>query len=167
MTSHSVCMISHEHFMTSHPYRCDIISSIIMTSYPIYMLSRKLLSWKHNDYTWHLTHYIGHHSHCICVVTPTLSVASQQLWKSSHFSTYDIIHTLRISHSHFVTSILSIYDITNTGFMTSDLLYMTSHPWFLTSHPLYLWHHSHYICNITPTMFVNTYKLYLTSKTLC
>ena len=51
--------------------------------------------------------------------------------------------------------------------MTSDLLYMTSHPRFMRSHPLYLWHHSHYISNITPTMFVNTYQLYFTWNTLC
>ena len=38
----------------------------------------------------------------------------------------------------FKTSTLSIYDITKTAFMTSDLLYMTSHPWFLTFHLLYL-----------------------------
>ena len=49
------------------------------------------------------------------------------------------LYTLYItSHSQFMTSILNIYDITNTALMTSDLLYTTSHPWFMTSHPLYL-----------------------------
>ena len=43
MTSLSVCMISHEHFMTSHPYNYDITSSIFMTSCPIYMISPILL----------------------------------------------------------------------------------------------------------------------------
>ena len=62
------------------------------------------------------------------------------------------------------------YDITNTAFPTSDLLYMTSHPLFRTSHhirydikstvsdlrstvsvsshPHYRWHHSHYMDGI-------------------
>ena len=31
-------MTSHEHFMTSHPYRYDITSRVFMTSYPIYMI---------------------------------------------------------------------------------------------------------------------------------
>ena len=94
MTSHSVCMISHEHFMTSHPYRCDIISSIIMTSYPIYMLSPNCFHGNtttipdisptifditviapvlsHPVYRWHHNNYGSHHS----------------------FHTYDIIYTL-------------------------------------------------------------------------
>ena len=37
------------------------------------------------------------------------------------------------SHSHFMTSMIMVTDITNTAFMTSDLLYMTSHPLFRTS----------------------------------
>ena len=36
----------------------------------------------------------------------------------------------------------------------------------MTAHSLYLWHHSHSIGNITTTMFVNTYQLYLTWNTL-
>ena len=147
MTSHSVCMISHEHFMTSHPYRCDIISSIIMTSYPIYMLSPKLLSWKHNDYTWHLTHYIWHHSHCICVVTPSLSVASQQLWKSSQFS--HIWHHIHSTSYHIHTLWHQ-----SSVFMTSQTL----HSWHQIS---YIWHHIHgfwhlipYTCDITATISV-------------
>ena len=118
MTSHSVCMISHEHFMTSHTYRYDIISSIFMTSYLIYMLSPKLLSWKHNDYTCDLTHYIWYHSHCICVVTPALWVPSQ-LWNSSDFAhvkhhthtTSHHIHTLWHQCSVFITSQHCIHDI--------------------------------------------------------
>ena len=69
MTSYSVCMVSHEPFITSHHSMYNITPIIFMTSYPIYMISHILLSWQHNDYTWHLTHYIWHHSHFICVIT--------------------------------------------------------------------------------------------------
>ena len=112
MTSYSVSMTSHEHFMTSHPYRYDITSNIFMTSYPIYMISPILLSGKHNDNAWHLTHYIWHHSHCICIVTLALSLPSQQLWKSSQFAhiwhhthtTSHHIHTLWHESSVFMKS---------------------------------------------------------------
>ena len=71
------------------------------------------------------------------------------------------------------------YDITNTAFLTSDLLYMTSHPLFQASHhftydikstvsevtstvsvssyPYYWWHHSHYMDGITSSIFVTSY----------
>ena len=101
--------------------------------------------WKHPLYQWLNINYVSLHT----------------------WYTYDIIHTL--NHIKF-----RLYDINrqylghhNTAYMTSDLLYMMSHPRFMTSHPLYLWHHSHYIANLTPTMFVNTYQLYLTLNTLC
>ena len=38
------------------------------------------------------------------------------------------------SHSHIMTSMFMLHDITNTAFMTSDLLYMTSHPLYRTPH---------------------------------
>ena len=77
MTSQSVGMTSHEHFMTSHP--------IVMTSQRvyfwhhknIYIISTLLLSRKHNNYTCHLTHYIWHHSLCICAATPAVLLLSQ------------------------------------------------------------------------------------------
>ena len=118
------------------------------------MVSPILLSWQHNDYTCHLTHYIWNHSHCICDVTPALLMTSQ-VWKSSQLAY--VWHNKHSTwhHIQFMTSIIIIYDITTTAFMTSDLLYMTSHPRFMTSHPLYLWHHSHSIWNITPTMWIH------------
>ena len=73
------------------------------------------------------------------------------------------------------------YDITNTAFMTSDLLYMTSHSLFRTSHhfmyditstvsdftstvpvsshPHYWWHHRHYMDGIISSMSVTSYSL--------
>ena len=67
------------------------------------------------------------------------------------------------------------YHITNTAFMTSDLLSMTSHPLFRTSHhlcmissplyltlrPLYLCHHTHPIDDITATIWVVSHPVNL------
>ena len=147
-------MISHEHFMTSHPYKYDIISSIFMTSYPIYILSLILLSWKHSDYTWHLTHYIWHHSHCICVVTPALLVASQQLCQSSHFS--HIWH-----HTHSTSHRIHTLWQQSSVFMASQTL----HSWHLISFIWYqihgLWHLVPCTCDITATTSVTSHPLCL------
>ena len=49
---------------------------LCITSHPVYFWHHIHmnaitipLSWKHNDYTGHLTRHIWHHSHCICVIT--------------------------------------------------------------------------------------------------
>ena len=143
MTSHSVCMTSHEHFMTSHPYRYDITCSIFMTPYPIYMISPILFHENQNEYTWHLTHWIWHHSHCICVVTPTVIMLPQQLWKSSHLAhvwhhthpTSHQIQTLWYQSSVFRTSQtlhswhqISYMDMTSTVYDTSSPIPETSQP---------------------------------------
>ena len=69
----------------------------------------------------------------------------------THMTSYTLCMT---SQSHFMTSLLSIYDITATEFMTSDPLPMTSPSGFMTSHPLYLWHHRHYVCKYMSTIFI-------------
>ena len=149
-------MASQEQFMTSHPYRYDITSSIFMMSYPIYMISPILF---HENKTTLLGIW-----QTVFDIRANASVSSHPLYQCLHnnygslhtWPKYDIINTLY--HIKF-----RLYDINghylrhySQAFMTSDLLYMTSHPRFMTSHPLYLWHHSHYISNITPTIFVNT-----------
>ena len=151
MTSHTC--------MTSHPYMYDITPAIFMTSYPIYMISPILHSWQHNDYTWNITHYICHPSHSIHVLH-ALSMPSQQVWKSLHLE-HIWLHThSKWHHIHTLWNQSSV-------FMTSQPL----HSWHQT---FYIWHHIHglwhlipYSCHITPTMFVNSYPLYLTSNTLC
>ena len=117
MTSQSVFMTSHEHFMTSHPYKYDI-TEYIYDIITIYMISTLLLSWKHNN-TWHHTHYICHHSHCICAAKPALSIVHKNFGSYPSWNTYDIINTL-----HDIT--VTLYDII----------------------PQCLWHHSHCIHDI-------------------
>ena len=113
----------------------DITPSTFITSYTLYMIPPILLSWQHNDYTWHLTHYIWPHVHCICVITPTLSIISQPIcvWHHNQYS----------------------FDILSTIFMTSYRLCMTSqHCVLMTPHSAYVWHPLHYrwhhIHSITP-----------------
>ena len=104
MTSYSVCMTSHEHFMTSHPYSYNITSIIFMTSYPIYMISPILF---HENKT-----IIPGISPAVFDITSPASVWSHPLYQCLHknygsihtWKTYDIIHTLH--HNKF-----RLYDI--------------------------------------------------------
>ena len=133
MTSLSVCVTSREHFIISHPYRddiiqCiyDIISSIYDITHTAFMKTQQVYLTSHPP---HLTsqplHLCGHtrSNNAITIIMEVITLGTRMTSSST-------------SHSDFMTSILSIYDITNTTFMTSDLLYMTSHPWFIKSHPL-------------------------------
>ena len=159
------------------------IITIFVPSQPLYLFLTPTPSMIfHPLYTWHLTHNIWYHSHCICMVTPTLLMPSQKLWKSSHLAPVwyythfisHLIHPLWHQSSVFMTS-------QNTAFMTSDLLYMTLHPLFrkshhnmydimssvsdltstvsVSSHPHYWWHHSHYMDGIISSISVISYPL--------
>ena len=102
------------------------------------------LSWKHNDYTGHLTRHIWHHSHCICVITQ-MAHTSVSTFRSiddiktsvyvitlgTHMTSYPIYIP---SHSHYMIWMIMFYVITFTKFMTTDLPSMTSYPLFRTSH---------------------------------
>ena len=52
-----------------------------------------------------------------------------------------------------MTSLLRIYDITATAFMTSYTLHRTSPPGLMTSRPLSMWHFRHYLCEYISTIF--------------
>ena len=95
----------------------------------------------------HHTHYIGHHVHCICVITSTVLMISHQLYLWDHICYNSWYHVHFIWHdSHCMTSqpLHSWHQI---------LYIMTSPPGFMTSRPLYLWHHRHYVCEYMSTVF--------------
>ena len=110
MTSYPIC--------TQSPYRFHENTTTIPDISPaIFDITATVSVSSHR---WHTHLY-----RCI-----PLSMTSQQVCKSSHLA-----HLAHItSHSHSMTSMIMFYDITNTAFMTLDLLYMTSHPLFRTSH---------------------------------
>ena len=133
-----------------------------MTSHTLYKTSN---TWQHKRYICHLTHYIWHSIHCICVIKPSVSVIPHPLcgWHHTH-SMYDIIFSMHgitwttlyditplyVYHIHYKYDIISnIYDITHTVFMTIEHLHLKSHPLYLTSQPLYQCHHTCCIDDIT------------------
>ena len=192
VTSYSVCMLSQQLFVTLYPSMYKFTPSIFMTSYPIGMLSpycfheaQRLYLTTHPPYLISQPLYMCHHTDGthICVDVSLYQwrhPKSVSITLGTHRASY-IIYI--ISHSHFMTSMIMFYDITNTAFMTSDLLYMTSHPLSRTSHHFmydiisavsdlkstasvsshspYRWHHSHYMYGIISSISVTSYTLYL------
>ena len=209
MTSHPLYMTPFLGYFCHHIHSIDDVTpTVFMRSHPLYMLtSYPLYTTTYSLYLYHHSHctcvshllFPWYHTLCIYDISPTIfdttataSVWSYLLYWSAITKLMEIItigtcmtlYTVYIiSHSHFITSMLSIYDIKNTSFMTSDLLYMTSHPFFRTSdhfmydinstvsdimstvsvssHPPYWWHHSHYMDGITSSISVTSYPLYL------
>ena len=122
----------------------------------------------------HHTHYIRQRVHCICVITPTLSMLSQRLYLWYHIQyMWDILsaifmtsyplcmttqHCVLIApHSAYVWHYLRYRRRHIHSITPSHNLYdftstsgMTSHPLYQTLHHLYLCHHN--LCtDITPT----------------
>ena len=63
------------------------------------------------------------------------------------------------SHSHFMTSMIMFYELTNTAFITSDLLYMISFPLFRESH--------HFLYDIKSTVSDLTSTVSVSSHPFC
>ena len=142
------------------------------------------------------THYIRHRVHCICVITPTLSMISQPLyiWYCIQYR-WDILSTIFMtSYPLCMTSQPCVLITPNSAYVWHHLSYrrrhihsitlshnlyyftstsgMTSHTLYHTSHQLCLCHHtsplmSHpLLYDITPTICVTSYALYITSYAL-
>ena len=108
----------------------------------------------------HHTHYIRHRVHCICIITPTLSMISQPQYVWYHI--------------HYMWNILS------NIFMTSYPLCMTTQSYVLiTPHSAYVWYHlcyrrchihsitpSHNLYDFTSTSGMASLPLYQTSHQL-
>ena len=166
ITSHPVYLWHHIQYVGYHHTAFMTKQRLYWTSHPPYLTSQPLYLCHHIDGTHiciDVSLYQWHHK---CV--------SHHTWH-----TYDIIPIYITSHSHIMTSKIMFYDVTNTAFMTSDLLYMTSHPLFWTSHhfmydikstvsdltstvsvssqPPCRWHHSHYMDCITSRISVISY----------
>ena len=80
----------------------DITPFVYMTSHPLYLIPQPL-------------HLFGH-TCSIDAITKLMEVITSD----TRMTLYTVYTT---SHSHYMKSILSIYDIINTAFMTSSPLY--------------------------------------------
>ena len=137
MTSHTVYLWLHNNIYDISA-TAFLKTQLYLTSHPLYLASQPL--------------YLCCHNHCID--------RSQQFWKLSHLA-----HIWHRTHSrwHHNHTLWHHYSV----FMKSQPLHSWHQiPW--TWHQLQgLWHLIPYHCDITDTIFVNTYQLSLTSNTRC
>ena len=167
MTSHTLSVWHHSQYAWHHMNTLWRHIHIGMTSQRVYLWHHNNIYdinatafMKTNDYTWYLTHYILHHSHCICAATPAVLLPPQQLWKL-----YQLVHGWYHTHS--------TWHHNHTLWHHSSVC-MTSQPLHSRHQIPYMWYHLQglrhlipYTCDITDTMFVNTYQQYLSSNTRC
>ena len=129
--------------VTSHPlYVCQLMHS---TQPHIHSLSLQTIVFitLHPLHSWHHTPYIWHHTHgstnVISAIWPTISNTTSTVSVSSKTG-------YQLHHNH------SLYDITQTIYVTSYSVCMLSKQLFMTSYPsvwqrdtytLYVWHHRH------------------------
>ena len=141
-TRQTIYLSSHNRYL----YLCDHTHSTCL-----------LYAWHHMNYRWHPIHSVRyhttlwHHTHCIHVITPSIS---------------DVASTVAASlvTVYWLYYIYSMCDIKTTICMTSYELYVTSHPIYMTSHTLYLWHHSPCFYEKTPAIFLTSYTVYMASR---
>ena len=181
-TTPTLCMTSHALYVWHHsPYAWHQINTLWRHTH-IGMTSQRVYLWHHNNvYDINATAFMK--TQWLYLTSHPLYLTSQALYLCCNTCCIVAITTIMeviplgtcmasytryiTSQSHFMTSFLSIYDITATAFMTSDPLHMTSPPGFMTSRPLYLWHNRHYVFEYISTVFIikNTvqrqYTLYI------
>ena len=133
---HSHCIRHHTHCiyvitptpLTSHPLFFDITRTFCVTSYELYITSHPILMSSHYctyditasiyetissmwaTYTlnmWHHIHYLGHQTHCIDYITPTLFTTSHSPY---------VCHRLHYTRHHSLT------------FWPQTTIWRTSHP---------------------------------------
>ena len=136
---------------------CGIICSIQDITSSFYDLKSPCLC--------HHTHYSWHRVHSICVITPSLSMISQQLyvWCHIHYM-WDIQFTIFMTSYALCMTTQSLCWLHHTRHMhdiicaTEDVTSTLSHQAtiFMSSHPLQAWHHTPCIRHYTTCIFVIT-----------
>ena len=118
-------------------YMYDIISSICETFCPLYLWNHTHYVWHHNTVCW--LHLTGHMYDIICTTEAVTSTLSHQASISMTSNQLQALH-----HTACIT------------FRTNCIFLITTSP--LLSHPL--------LYDITPTICVTSYALYITSYPL-
>ena len=176
MTSYAP-YIRHIHSLSSQHCSNHIISTAFMTSNTLYTPSH---TWQHRSYICHLTLYIWHYFHCICVIKPRVSIVFYPLCVC-HYTLYVCHHILYAWHHMNTLWYHNHIGMTsNSGYLWHHIqyiwyhsycfiktirLYLASHPLCLTSQPLHLCGHTHSINDFTTIMEVFTFGTRMTSYT--
>ena len=195
MCHHTTVLITSKTlYMKPHPIwgqnihlTCDITAIIWVITSTVWTTSHPLFLWHHTRHMsgivcitqeitsshfdlkppfWgHHPHYIRHCVHCICVITPTLSMISQPLYVWYHIKyIWDILSTVFMTsyppcmttqhcelitpHSAYLWQHFATEDVTSTLSHQATV--------FMTSHPLQEWHHNPCSRHRTNCIFVIT-----------
>ena len=156
-------MTSNHHFYEITPTIFDIVSTISLSSHPLY-------SWYHTNCIYEIssaiyddiisivyniifTRFVTSQPLNLCHHNHSFDVTSPFVCMTSHRYLYIIIYSIEGITSTFY-DIIWHYVITCTVLMTSLLLY-------LTLHPPYLCHHNHSIDHLRPTLCMTSHQLYI------
>ena len=71
-----------------------------------------------------------------------------------------------VSYEFYVTSQPLLMTSQDCIHDITSTLFMTPYPLYMTCHTLYLWHQSHCYYDKIPTMFLTLYSVYMTSQTV-
>ena len=127
MTSHPLYFTSYQRYFCHHIHSVDNITpNLFMRSHSLYMLTSYPL------YTTTYSLYFFHHSHCTCVSHPHFPwYHNLCIYDTAHIICLTSDTLYKVSHPPFMTSRHIIYDITCTVFMSSLPRYLTLHPQYL------------------------------------
>ena len=171
MTTQSLCVWHHMHFMLHHIHNLEHHTSLCMTSGPFYLTSLPL--------------YLCHHTHPIDDITATICMTSHPVYLWCHtYYIYDIISTKYDITTLCVDATFGMYDIVCTindnapTLSHQTTVFMMSHPLQADQHSPCIRHCTHCIYvitpsalpshpllyDITPTFFVTSYELYKISN---
>ena len=148
-----------------------------MTSHILYKTSN---TWQHKSYICHLTLYIWHYIHCICVIKPSVPIVFHQLsvwhytlcvWHHIHFAWHHMnalwhhTHISMTSHPVYLWHHIQYIWYDTYCFMKTKRIYLVSHPLYLTSQSLHLCGHNCSINSFKTIMEVFTLGTRMTSYT--
>ena len=128
----------------------------------------------HTVWEWLYNHGNRHHTHSICVITPTWLISQPMyVWNHTHCmydtigtiyditsSLDDIIPLFKYHGTHYFYDIISnMYDVTHTVCMTTQALYVSWNPFYLPSRLLYI--SSHPLCRRHHTNNVRDHRWHM------
>ena len=150
-------MTSSHHFYDTTPTVFDMVSTVSVSSHPLYWLYHNTQFWDLIRYIWwHHIHFIWHQSHWMRVITLSFKDRTPFVCRTSN-PLYVKYHTLyKAPHPHKMISHHIIYEITCTVFITLNSLYLK---WPLP----YLCHHNESIDGLRPTVCMTLHPLYVPS----
>ena len=156
---HCICVITPTLLRISQPlyvwyhiqYMWDILSTILMTSFPLCMTSQPwVMITPHLAYVWHHLHYRRCHIHSITLshnlydFISTSGMTSHPLYQTSHQlylcdQNLSTANTLNFEwhHTHYMCDVICIiYNIISTAYVITLL--------YLWQHNLDIWNHIQY-----------------------